>query len=131
MDKDVTIIYVHGIEWTDFYAPCQAKHCEKDIYTILENDSWDLHDYTTIWEFFPGDIVKCKKKGNDLYAVERLGSIFPNRKFHELVFHIVASHGDSKKEQLLWYEQEIKMLHDGFLQKTQHPDIKKWVLNNS
>jgi hypothetical protein len=127
-----TDIYIKLLEGTEAWVPVQAISYGNDIFEIRENQYLDLEeDVTSIWEFFPGDIVKCKKQDNHLVAYELVDSKFANRKIHQLIFLIVKSLGKVEQYQLHKFEDEIKQLclNKEIIQR-QHPIVKEWLYKN-
>lgn len=129
-------IYITLLEGTSVLVPVKARKINQNIYEILENDSFDSNDATSIWEFFPGDLVECRKdkdvdSNEELTVASKLiESRFPNRNLHSLVFQIVKSLGKLEQEYLLHFKDEIKILcTDSPITQSNHPIVKKWVEN--
>jgi len=128
-------IYVRLIDGIEVFVPVVAKLLDGDLFEIMEIPSFDLNDFTSIWEFFPGDVVRCETKtfsdgSSGLLANELISSTFPDRKFQELIFLIVYSQGKVKIENLHGFEKEIKQfcnLHATFQKNSVIPAIKEWV----
>lgn len=54
-----TTIYIRLLnEGTDVFRPVQAEKLEKNIFKIIETESYNPECET--WEFIPGQIVHCK-----------------------------------------------------------------------
>lgn len=127
-------LYVRLLEGTETFVPCIGFRKSDLTYEIIENPYLDLdEDATSIWEFFPGDIVRCEKKELDiLVAVELIESKMVNRKVYSLLYRIVFSLGELKSSDLVGYEAEYKMLCDGELDIRQkdHPIVAGWIQRN-
>ena len=114
MNDQIQQIYVTLIEGTLVFVPLDARMVDVNTYEILHNPILQLEsDATSIWEFFPGDIVTVGTRtigartgekrlfrkrrvetGTDIIlAMELVSSTFPNRKLHQLIFLIVQSMG--------------------------------------
>ena len=118
--------------------PCKAIQISEDSYQIIENEDIDLdNDPTSIWEFFPGDIVKCRLKDDLQSSTEEilvaedlitLSPSWPNRKVYQLIFLIVGSLGNIKITELDNFKDEIKELcnNKSIIQRN-HPIVKKWL----
>ena len=134
-------IYIKLLESGVTYVPCKAMHISNMNYKIIDNEHLDLeNDATSIWEYFPGDLVKCEiksdnflPKGNaeEILVANQLLSLsksFPNRKTHQLIFLIVSNQGKINLEKLQGFKKEIKELctSPGLFQRN-HPLIKYWL----
>ena len=125
-------IYIRLLEGGETFVPVEAISLHNGTYEIVSNQDLELEDdATSIWEFFPGDIVKCVGREDYLLASELLKSTFPDRKIHELIFQIVNSVGKIKVDDLRDFKKEIKYLctNDRIIQK-QHPLVKNWLKSN-
>lgn len=147
-------IYVTMLEGTTNYVPCRALANSDGTYLILENYDLDLEeDATRIWQFFPGDTVRCKtvtetvfefgggvlipvdpteEKGcierRILLATQLVNSTFPERNLHELVFRIVKNLGELKREDWEEYKSEIAHLcSEDLIAQRRHPVVKRWI----
>src|SRR4051812_41192259 len=87
-------IYIRLIEGTLAFVPVEAKQFDAQIFQITGNEYLDLeNDDISLWEFFPGDVVKCNFQDDMIVAEELLESRFPHRNFHAVLFRIVESEG--------------------------------------
>jgi len=134
-------IYVRLLEGAITYVPCKAKCIFKDIYQIAEIKEIDLeNDATAIWEFFPGDKVRCNLKIDkflpygkveEILIAEELISLsqsFLNRKVFQLIFLIVSKLGDIDREKLQGFEEEIEYLcKTSEIVQKKHPIVKAWL----
>ena len=123
------------------YVPCEADCISDNKYKILANDEIDLeNDATSIWSFFPGDIVSCKiidhsysystKRSEEILVADKLiefSESFPNRKLFQLIYLIVQSLGNLSIEQFQYYQKEVKLLCSSKLFQRNHPVIKEWM----
>ena len=125
-------IYIKLLEGTETWVPVPAIRRGDNIFEILENQYLDLDgDTSSIWEFFPGDTVRCTRQGNDLMALELINSIFPNRKMHQLIFQIVSSSGEITLGQIRGFEDELKQLcSDNAIVQKRHPVVMNWLNKN-
>ena len=125
-------IYIRLLEGTETWVPVPAIWHSNDIFEIKDNQYLDLEeDISSIWEFFPGDTVKCTKRDEDLIASELLTSTFPDRKVYQLIFLIVKNLGEITLDQLQGFEDEIKRLcSESSVVQGQHPVVKDWLENN-
>ena len=121
-------IYIRLLEGPETWVPVPAISQGDDIFEIKENQYLDLEeDISSIWEFFPGDVVQCIKRDGKLIASELVKATFPNRKVYQLVFLIVRSLGEITPNQLQEYRDEIKFLcFDSSIIQRQHPVVKNW-----
>ena len=126
-------IYVRLIDGTESKVPCKGVLLDKVNYKITENQSLDIEgDATSIWEFFPGDVVECEQRDFGLLASRLISSSFPDRKIHQLIFLLIQSFAKLKIDDLDEFKNELKKLCDPnfrLLQKT-HPMVKKWLEEN-
>lgn len=124
-------VFVRLLEGTEIVVPCQALHIQKDIFEILKNNSLDMEDKTSIWQFFPGDLVKCEMRNGLYFAKELLSSTFPDREIHHLIFMLVESLGQIEYEYLKKYTSALKDLcvRKDILQ-LEHPIVLNWRRNN-
>ncbi|MCP3659255.1 MAG: hypothetical protein GY830_02635 [Bacteroidetes bacterium] len=139
------IIYIKMLEGIEVLIPVEAKLISKNLFEIIENRDIDLEsDATSIYEFFPGDIVSCietnskeyfkdqKKDLNFFFLANKLiSSNFPNRKLYELIFIIVKRQGEVRIEELEEYKENIhKLCTDKSIFQRNHPVIKAWIEEN-
>ena len=125
-------IYIRLLEGPETWVPMPAVSHGDNIFEIKENQYLDLEeDISSIWEFFPGDIVKCTNRDGDLVASELLRSTFPDRKVYQLIFLIVKSLGEVTPDQLKGFKDEIKCLcsRSSIVQR-KHPVVKNWLEKN-
>ena len=71
-EESPTTIYIYLLdEGVDVWRPVDAIHIKENIYQI--NPESEIPE-TEIWEFLPGDMVRCEEKplhrGNCLVAIE-------------------------------------------------------------
>src|SRR5580658_3967742 len=141
MKAETIKIYVRLIDGVEILAPCDAKYIGGEKFEIIRTENLDLDtDATSIWEFFPGDVVKCEPYegqskfntfGINKVARQLISSIFPNRKLHQLIFLIVRSFGKITLDELKGFEPEIKQLcNDKGVCQRNHPVIESWLLKN-
>jgi hypothetical protein len=125
-------IFIQLLEGAEIKVPCWALHIQNNIFEIIKNESLDLEDKISIWEFFPGDLVKCEMVGENWVAKELISSTFPARKIHQLIFLIVKSLGKIVFDELLQYKSEIQQLFksETIMQKD-HPVVRSWIEKNS
>lgn len=125
-------IYIRLLEGTETWVPVPATRHGENIFEIKANQYLDLEeDVSSIWEFFPGDVVKCENREGDIIASELLKFTFPNRKVHQLIFTIVKSLGEVAVNQLPEFAEEIKKLClDKNIIQRQHPVVKSWLDKN-
>jgi hypothetical protein len=127
-------IYIRLIDGTSALVPVEAKQLDEQIFQITDNDYLDLeNDDTSLWEFFPGDVVKCKFQDNLIVAEQLLESSFPHRNFHAVLFRILESNGKLNEAETAKFQQEIKILLDrkSPVSQSEHPLIKKWIMENN
>ena len=127
-------IYVRLIDGTSALVPVEAKQLDEQIFQITHNESLDLeNDDTSLWEFFPGDVVECKLKDNLIVAEQLLESGFPNRDFHALLFRLVDSDGKLSEAEVAAFQEQIKILLErkSPISQSEHPLIKKWIMENN
>ncbi|MCP3659384.1 MAG: hypothetical protein GY830_03340 [Bacteroidetes bacterium] len=133
------------LEATKVILPVESKYLSDGSYEIIENKYMDLDsDATSIYEFFPGDVVKCIKTEKEflhidlkkrsiplLLANKLISSNFPNRKLYELIFIIVKRQGEVRIEELEEYKESIhKLCTDKSIFQRNHPVIKAWIEEN-
>ena len=123
-------IYVTLIEGTIVYVPVDAIQLNGNNYRIVANEHEDSADTTLIWQFFPGDVVRCSEKDGNLHAVELITSDVPMRKMHELIFLLMYKQGRLSDEEKMSFSSELKLLFsiEGALQK--YPALKEWIVKN-
>jgi len=128
----MTNVYIKLLEGTESWVPVPAIRRGDNIFEILENRYLDLNgDISSIWEFFPGDTVRCARQGNDLMALELINSIFPKRKMHQLVFWIVRSLGEITLSEMRGFEYELNHLcSDTAIVQKRHPIVMNWLNKN-
>ena len=124
-------IYIRLLEGTQTYVPLKARRMPDGSYKILDNPYLQLEDdITSIWEFFPGDVVQCRKEDNDLIAYELLASSFKNRRLYQLIFSIVLNQGDLSLVELDTFKDDIvKLCRARNIPQKDHPVVKKWLLS--
>lgn len=128
--KTSKTIYVRLIDGSSALVPIEAEQFDEMTFQITTNESLDLeNDDTSLWEFFPGDIVECKVQNNLIVAEKLLESSFPNRDFHALLFRVVDSGGELSESEAALFREQIKMLQEGKspVSQSQHPFVRKWV----
>lgn len=136
-------IYIRMLEGVETFVPVNAKLIENNVFEIISNEDMDLEeDATCIYEFFPGDIVRCEMKYNCflpvqkmeesfLLASELISSTLPNRKIYQLIFLIVKSLGEITPDQLIGFEEEIKWLCSNHqIAQKKHPVVINWLDKN-
>lgn len=125
-------IYIRLLDGATAYVPCTAIHISNDNYQIVKIRELDIeNDVTAIWEFFPGDLVKCKLNDDKVLFAESLISLstsFKNRKVHQLIFRVVNSLGEISDSEISSFNDEIDYLinEEEVVQKN-HPIVKKWL----
>lgn len=128
-----TEIYIKLLEGGSVLVPVKARQITDEIFLITKNDFWDDEDFSSIWEFFPGDLVRVIKKDDHLEAdglVEYSKSI-PERRLRELVFLLVNSMGKIPFAKLVDMKAEITALcKEDKLHQQKHPIIKNWIVKN-
>ena len=125
-------IYVELIEGTKSLVPLPAETTDEGYYRILENPYLDLlNDVTSIWKFFPGDVVKCDLQDDMLVATELISSSFPDRRLHQLAYLIVEGGEDTLLNEQSGSGGEIEILCSR-LNKAQpeHQALKAWAAKN-
>ena len=130
--SEASKIYIRLLEGPETLVPISARLLEGNTFEILDNPYLDLdEDVTSIWEFFPGDIVSCEKRGNDLRAKELLSSTFPDRRLYQIIFLIVSTLGNASVEDLKDFETEIgRLCTDSKILQRNHPVVQRWLLQN-
>lgn len=137
-------VYIKLLESGITYVPSKALHISGNNYKIIDIKEIDLeNDATSIWEFFPGDVVKCKlktkkfmpdNKVENILVADQLISLsntFPNRKIHQLIFLIVSNTGNISSEELKSFEMEIEELCTSIkIFQKNHPLVKSWLNKN-
>jgi hypothetical protein len=124
-------IFVRLLEGPEIKVPCLALQIQNNIFEISKNDTLDLEDKTSIWEFFSGDLVKCEKNGDNWVAKELISSTFTNRRIHQLIFLIVKSLGEIGFDDLSEYKSELQqLLNSTNIKQKEHPVIRTWLDNN-
>ncbi len=131
--ENQTLIYVRLLEGGEAIVPCLGRHVENETYEIYANEHLDLeNDATSIWEFFPGDIVLCERKGDILLAKELVSSSVPNRKVHQFIFQLVSSLGNINPTDKDKYRDEIKSLStETKINQRYHPIVNEWLRENT
>ena len=106
-------IYIRMLEGVETLIPVEAKYVEGDIFEIIHNKDMNLEDdVTSIYEFFPGDRVVCKRENDLIIAETLIKSTFKNRNLHQLIFEIVKSLGNLDQSHIIQYENEIFYLNE-------------------
>ena len=127
-------IYIRLLDGTLAFVPVEARQLDEQIFQITDNDYLDLeNDDTSLWEFFPGDVVKCKFQDDLIVAEQLLKSSCPNRNFHAVLFRILDSDGKLSEVETTKFQQEIKILLErkSPVSQSKHPLIKKWIMENN
>ena len=130
--KKESVIYVRLIEGAEAFVPVKAESKEAGIFTITENPYLDESDETSIWEFFPGDTVKCSKNDNGWFAEELLESSLPNRGVYKLVFSIVKNLGSIDFYELVETEKDSieRLCAKDSIPQRKHPVVNRWLEGN-
>ena len=125
-------IYIRLLEGTEALAPVEARRLEGDTFEITANPDLDLEgDVTSIWEFFPSDVVKCKEEGDMQVAKELVRSSFPNRRIYQLLFKIVESLGAIEVTKLSDFKTELlKLCTQDDIRQKRHPLVQEWLNMN-
>lgn len=125
-------IYIRLLEGTETLVPVTAISLDDNLFKIKENKYLDLkEDISSIWEFFPTDVVKCTKRDGNFVAFELVESTFSDRKIYQLIFLIVKSLGEITHSRLRGFESEIQRLcKDKEIPQREHPIIKEWLVRN-
>ncbi len=129
-------IYVELIEGVETLLPVkarklrQAENEDYAVYEIMENREFDPEDYTSVWEFLPGDTVLVKenydKNGPYLRAVERISAKHPDRSFYQFLYDLVKQSGRLTPEQEKFYRNEWEHLEKLIsTHKEFHPQVLK------
>lgn len=132
--EPIKTIYIRLIDGTSALVPVEARQLDEQIFQITDNDYLDLeNDDTSLWEFFPGDVVKCKFQDDLIVAEQLLESSFPHRNFHAVLFRILESDGKLSDAEIAKFQQEIKVLLErkSPVSQSNHPLIKKWIMENN
>lgn len=131
-NKKRSTIYVRLLEGTETLVPVDAYDMRDGTFKIIENEYIDLNsDATSIWEFYPGDVVKCVSEDNYFIANELVNSNISNRKVYSLIFYIVRNLGKVSLDDLKGFEEEVKILCiDEDIFQRNHPIIKSWIEKN-
>ncbi|HLR38293.1 MAG TPA: hypothetical protein VK084_09615 [Chitinophagaceae bacterium] len=144
-NKDYQTIYIRMLEGVETFIPVKAKHLKGDLFEIINNEDLDLdleEDATSIYEFFPGDTVKCEIQSNYflpiqgkvetfLLASKLISSTFIDRKLYELIFLIVKNFGKVELDKLEHFADEIKRIcYDKSIVQRKHPVIQNWIKEN-
>jgi hypothetical protein len=137
------VVYVRMLEGVETFVPVVSRQIEGDKFEIISNNDLDLEeDATSIYEFFPGDVVECEnkvdfylpvqqRKENFLLATRLISTVFPNRKLYQLIYLIVKSLGEIRIKELSEFEEEIKQLcSDIRIIQRNHPVVKSWLNAN-
>jgi len=127
-------IYVRLIDGTLAFVPVEARQLDEQKFEITANQFLDLEDdNTSLWEFFPGDIVESKLQSNLIIAERLLESSFPNRDFHALLFRLVDSKGELNEVETATFQEQIKVLLErkSPVSQSEHPLIEKWITENN
>jgi len=125
-------VFIRLIEGVETLVPVESKALDDNIFEIVSNSLLDLEeDVTSIWEFYPGDIVRCEKTKGVWVAKELISSSFKNRKMYQLIFKIVYTAGNIDVRQLQEFKDEIfKLCNDGDFPQNRHPIVQEWLKKN-
>ena len=126
-------IYIRLLDGTSVLVPVEARQLDEQTFQITDNDYLDLeNDDTSLWEFFPNDVVKCKSQDDLIIAEQLLESSFPHRNFHAILFRILDSNGMLSEVETAKFQQEIKVLLErkSPVSQSKHPLIEKWIMEN-
>ena len=121
-------IYIRLLEGVEVLVPVKATLIESSLFRITENQYLDFEDETSIWEFFPDDVVECEFV-NDIWIARKLvESSIPDRELYQLIFHIVDRFGNVEIDESNQIKDTINELHrrDDIIQK-QHPVVENWL----
>ena len=145
-NKKLQTIYIRMIEGVETFIPVSARCIGDNTFEIISNKDMDLEqDATSIYEFFPGDIVKCKLKPNafspenekheEILLAQQLlisSPLFPSRRVYQFIFNLVENFGNLEKDQLNLFKEEIKLLckSDCRIKQKEHPIVEKWLSQN-
>ncbi|MBN1331692.1 hypothetical protein JW978_02275 [Candidatus Dojkabacteria bacterium] len=121
-------IWTKLIDGVEVSVKVIGKKIGKDMYKIIKNSYLDLDDSTAIWEFFPGDVVVCKKKGGELFAQSLVNSIIKDREVYSMIFLVVSKNGEISDDDIEKFRPEIKKLKESTdIKQKLHPVIKTWL----
>lgn len=121
-------IYIRLIDGTECLVPVKAALIEPNLFKITDNQYIDFEDATSIWEFFPDDVVECEFT-NDIWIARKLvESSIPDRELYQLIFRIVDRFGNVEIDESIQIKDTINELvrRDDIIQK-QHPVVKNWL----
>jgi len=126
------IIYIPLLDGTKILVPVSAELLQNEQFKILDIPELDIeNDSTSIWGYFPGDIVKCMEIDKSLVATELLNYSFPNRKLHLLLYAIVESNGVLDVGAIKEYSDEIRIIcKKASFPQLNHPIIKQWMVQH-
>ena len=126
--NEVVEIYVRLLEGGEVLVPVKAVCIEANLFRIIENQYIDQEDATSIWEFFPDEIVECELKDDIWIAKKLIESSMPDRNLYRLIFRIVESAGNIEIKESDEMRESSKELfkRDDIIQK-QHPTVKRWM----
>jgi hypothetical protein len=129
MDDKIIKINIHLIDGVDTLVPVDACVISDNTCKILSNSYLDINDFTSVWEFFPSDVVLFREDDGRFVATQLIESKFPNRKMYTLIFKIIRSLGQISPENLVDYKVEIAQLLSGnfIVPQASHPMIREWI----
>ncbi len=121
-------IYIRLIDGVEVLVPVKAISLESNLFRIIENQDLDFEDETSIWEFFPDDVVECEFTSDIWIARKLVESSIPDRELYQLIFHIVDRLGNVEIDESSQIKDTIDELYrrDDIIQK-QHPVMKNWL----
>lgn len=125
-------IYIRLIDGTLTFVLVEARRLDELTFQITANKFLDLeNDDTSLWEYFPGDVVECKIKDTLILAEKLLKSNFPDRNFHALLFRIVDSDGKLSEAEIVTFQEQIEILLErkSPVSQSEHPLVEKWKRN--
>ena len=117
------------IEGVETYMPVDSEPIEKNVYKIVFNKYMDLEsDLTSIYEFYPGDIVSCEIVDDILLAKKRVSSTFINWKYYHIIFRILETGGELPTNEFVEFENELLQLKNSrHIPQRDHPFISRWL----
>jgi hypothetical protein len=116
------------LEGVEALVPVKAVLIESNLFRITENQFLDFEDATSIWEFFPDDVVECEFDNNIWIARKLVESSIPDRELYQLIFRIVDRLGNLEIDESNQIRDTINELYrrNDIIQK-QHPIVKNWL----
>lgn len=128
--RNETLIYVKMIDGVETLVPAKAEKETHEHYKINEISSYDSEDFSTVFEFLPGDtvITTYDPSRKIIIAQELFQSTNKDRELYFAIYEIVKCNGIlSKSQKKSLYSAIKKLKSSNKIAQCKHPIVKEYL----